>query len=409
MTDLLWLVLTNQPSTVSKVLRQKEKYLNPDDGSRSPIKRAKGRVPDIEKALSNWARNYQRQGYPLTDEMIKEKALFFANNCGCPEGKEKVLTASCLEKFKQKNHLLGAKSRKGSVGARNGVRSGSNSPSRINTDSAGESTVHSPSGPSSTSPTNEPGSPLSPTQSQEGIKREPADGLPELSGGYQHGHSKSTTSLDTTCSAGMTSPTSTLVSDSPFTPTSQSRLPSSGNNTNRPRSQTSPLLPIDPSLLTADESMDSQCTKTESQQSLPVGILESTLEMEDEESRTAVKGIDPTKTIKRNRSNPEIKTKSMQPPPSVAKSSTVSPISAGSAPDSPTQDEARRALELVMNYFQHQPSGLAAQEYVTIGKLMERLELAKSHQNALLGGLPRIDEHDDVPRVSKKRTIHNLG
>lgn len=390
-------------STVSKVLRQKEKYLNPDDGNRSPIKRPKGRVPDIEKALSNWARNYQRQGFKLNDEMIKEKARFFAITCGCPpEGKEKVLTKAWLDKFKQKNSLLGAKSRKGS-----GNRSGSNSPSRINTDLASDSTLHSPNGHSPLSPTHGLGSPLSPA-SQDGVKREQIDGLPELAGGYQHGQSHSTTSLDTTSTA-MTSPTSTLVSDSPFTPTSQSRLPSSGGNNSRPRSQTFPLVPIDPTLLTADESMDPKCTKGGgTQQVLSMGIFESPLELGDETGRNAIKGVDPTKVIKRNRSNPEIKTKSMQPPSSLPtpKTPVVSPIS---APGSPTQDEARRALELVMNYFQHQPSGLAAQEYVTIGKLMERLDLAKAQHNPLLGGLARIDEHDDVPCVTKKRSIHNIG
>jgi hypothetical protein len=351
-------------------------------------------VPDIEKALSNWARNYQRHGHPLTDEMIKEKALFFASTCGCPEGKNKVLTSSWLEKFKQKNGLLGAKVRKGSIG----IRSGSNSPTRINTDSA-SSASHSPC-----SPTDGIGSPLSPDQNH--IKKE-ADGLPELTGGYQHNHSKSTTSLDTSSTTGVTSPTSTLVSDSPFTPTSQSRLPS-GHNLSRPRSQTFPLPPIDPNLLTADESMDSQCIKVEGDCSFGVTILESPLDIDDPQSRT-IKGTQPPTVIKRNRSNPEIKTKSMQPPPSVSKSTTASPISAGGTPKSPTQDEARSALELVMNYFQHQPAGLAAQEFVTIGKLMERLELARSHQSTLLGGLTRIDEQDDVPRVSKKRSIHNLG
>ncbi|KAJ5678915.1 hypothetical protein N7462_007159 [Penicillium macrosclerotiorum] len=385
-------------STVSKVLRQKEKYLNPDDGNRSPIKRTKGRVPDIEKALSNWARNFQRQGYRLNDEMIKEKALFFASTCGCPEGKDKVLTTSWLEKFKQKNSLMGAKPRKGSQDGRSGRRSGSNSPTRINTDV--QSPGRSPA--ASASPTNGShgfGSPLSPARSQESVKKELSDTLPELTGGYQqHGHSQSTTSLDTTSSAGMTSPTSTLVSDSPFTPTSQSRL--SGLNGARPRSQTFPLVPIDPGLLSAD---DSQTSKVEG--SVSVAILESPIDM-DETSRPAMKGFDPTNVIKRNRSNPEIKVNSMQPPPMFSKSTTVSPIS---APGSPTQDEARRALELVMNYFQHQPAGLAAQEYVTIGKLMERLELAKGQQTTLLGGLTRIDEHDDGPRVSKKRSIHNLG
>lgn len=232
------------------------------------------------------------------------------------------------------------------------------------------------------------------------MKQEGPDELPELTGGCQHGYSKSTTALDTTsCSVGMISPTSTLVSDSPFTPTSQHRLPTSGPNMNRPRSQTFPLVPIDPSLLTAD---DSQCSNPE--QRMGVTILESPLEMDEHESHIAIKGTDPTKMVKRNRSNPEIKTESMQPPP--LKSSTVSPTS---APGSPTQDEARRALELVMNYFQHQPAGLAAQEFMAMGKLMERLELAKNQQGPLVGGLSRIDEHDDTPRVTKNRSIQNMG
>ena len=350
--------LTSPFSTVSKVLRQKEKYLNPDDGTRSPIKRTKGRVPDIEKALVNWARNYQRLGQSLNDEMIREKALFFASTCGCPEGKEKVLTSSWLEKFKQKNGLLGAKVRKGSIG----IRSGSNSPTRINTDSA-SSASHSPC-----SPPDGLASPLSPGQSY--IIKKEADAVPDLTGGYQYGHSKSTTSLDTSSTA-MTSPTSTMVSDSPFTPTSQARLPS-GHNMSRSRSQTFPLgIPIDPNLLTADESMNSQCTKTESDSHVGVTILESPLEMDDHQSRT-IKGAHPPTVIKRNRSNPEIKTTSMQPPPSVSKSTTTSPISAGGAPNSPTQDEVRSALELVMTYFQHEPAGLEAQEFISIGKLMQR-------------------------------------
>lgn len=69
-----------------------------------------------------------------------------------------------------------------------------------------------------------------------------------------------------------------------------------------------------------------------------------------------------------------MRSKFVQPqPPASSKPSTVSTVNDS---ESPTQDEARRALELVVNYFQLQPAGLAAQEYVTIGKLMERLEPA---------------------------------
>ncbi|KAF2195583.1 CenpB-DNA-bind-domain-containing protein [Zopfia rhizophila CBS 207.26] len=102
-------------STVSKVLRQKEKYLYQDDGSRSPIKRSKGKFPDIERALSNWARNHQRQGLPLSDVMIREKARFFATTIGNSESHLKANSTSWLEKFKQKNNLMRAKSGKSSI------------------------------------------------------------------------------------------------------------------------------------------------------------------------------------------------------------------------------------------------------------------------------------------------------
>ncbi|KKK26438.1 hypothetical protein ARAM_004164 [Aspergillus rambellii] len=383
-------------STVSKVLRQKEKYLNPDDGSRSPIKRAKGRVPDIEKALSNWVRNYQRHGHPLTDEMIREKALFFASTCGSPDGKEKVLSNSWLEKFKQKNGLLGSKSRKGSFSA----KSDSESPTGLTINPALASALHSPTILSPTSPTGfiTP-SPLSPAQSQENIRASIIHALPDLSIDYQNTHSRSTTSLDTalSMSAGVTSP----LTESPFTPTSQSRNSSTDGNSSRPRSQTFPLASADPSLISTDEPSD--------QMSVKDSIRAFSMGMDGEEHD--LKGglnIDTSAgTIKRNRSNPEIRAKTVYPP-SFSKSTTVSPIS---SPGSPTQDEARKALELVMSYFEQQPSGLVAQDYVTIGKLMERLELAKAQQpNTLPGGLTRIDEHDDaVPLIAKKQSIHGLG
>ncbi|KAI1191628.1 hypothetical protein F5B17DRAFT_247225 [Nemania serpens] len=42
-------------STVSKVLRRKDQYLNQEDRSASPVKKNKGKSsPDIERALGNW-------------------------------------------------------------------------------------------------------------------------------------------------------------------------------------------------------------------------------------------------------------------------------------------------------------------------------------------------------------------
>jgi hypothetical protein len=376
-------------------LRQKDKYLNPEDGSRSPIKRAKGRVPDIEKALANWVRNYQRRGNRINDEIIREKALFFASTCGGSDGKEKVLSNSWLEKFKQKNGLLGAKSRKGSF---NGTKSDSESPTGLSINSALASAVQSPTVLSPISPTGFASpSPLSPVQSQENIRGSISLGPGDLGIDFQHTHSKSTISLDTTSSF---SPTSTLISESPFTPTSQSRISPTDGNSSRPRSQTFPLPNTDTmTTMTAD-----QPGSTFSKELLP---LQKEPFLKEEQDQKIALNIDTSSgTIKRNRSNPEIRAKTIYPP-LYSKSTTVSPIS---SPGSPTQDEARKALELVMSYFEHQPSGLGAQEYVTIGKLMERLELAKIQAPPTLpGGLTRIDEHEDAPHLVKKRSIHNLG
>lgn len=90
----------------------------------------------------------------------------------------------------------------------------------------------------------------------------------------------------------------------------------------------------------------------------------------------------------------------MQPPPlpaitPVTTTQQVSPISPGSSSaSSPTQEDARRALELVMSFFQQQPSGFVEpQEYVTIGKLMEKLKLQRGGES-LPGGMHRIPEQE---------------
>ncbi|KAI4281520.1 MAG: hypothetical protein L6R38_003624 [Xanthoria sp. 2 TBL-2021] len=94
--------------TVSKVLKLKEKYLHLDDGSRTPIKRSKGKIPDIERAVSNWAKKHQRQVLPLSNESIRDKAWMFATTVGSSDCVVKVNNPNRLEKFKQKNGLQGA-------------------------------------------------------------------------------------------------------------------------------------------------------------------------------------------------------------------------------------------------------------------------------------------------------------
>jgi hypothetical protein len=71
---------------------------------------------------------------------------------------------------------------------------------------------------------------------------------------------------------------------------------------------------------------------------------------------------------------------------------------------SPTQDDARKALDLVWSFFQNQPAGiLKPDEYATIGKLMVKLKLyhGPGGTPALPGGVCPIDRPLS-PRVSKK-------
>ncbi|KAL1961340.1 hypothetical protein VTO42DRAFT_68 [Malbranchea cinnamomea] len=365
-------------STVSKVLRQKEKYLYSDDGNRSPIKKSKGKFPDIERALSNWVRNYQRQGGQLSDAMIREKALFFASTVGGPDNHQKIMSSSWLEKFKQKNCLTGSMSRKGSIDIANGVESTSNE----------NSVTQTPSGLSPVTPsaaTSPP--PVSPKQEQDGVKAEGTDGTTKVesvefaSSLPQHIKSASTSSEPPIFS-----------SENPFASSGQSATSDGESPPKRSRSQTFPITTSESALVSSVSS------RHVSPKATPAGD-----EADQSPTETAAATV-----MKRNPSNPEIKTSLMQPPP-LPKSNTMSPVS---SPSSPTQDEARKALELVMNYFQNQPSGLAAQDFFTIGKLMEKLELAQSQAAAIAPAQPtslqRIDEYPDHPRVCKKRSIHTL-
>jgi Tc5 transposase DNA-binding domain len=372
-----------------------------DDGSRSPIKRSKGKVPDIEKALANWARNYTRQGFILTDAMIKEKANFFATTC-TQDGKQKILTPSWLEKFKQKNNLSGSKSRKNSTDTV--ASDGGESISRLQspTDSHIKSTGVSPISPTGLMP-----SPLSPGQSYGKLKKEPSDSFFDFSMDQsKHSHSQSTTSLDTipSLSAGLASPTSPLISGSPLTPILRSsRLPSISSAVSRPRSQTFPLLSSDA------EGNGTGSSKVSKSGSRSVSVVTSPLDLEQQrqnnEDNIFLRDDHHSTTIKRNPSTPDLKSPtSMQPPPvPVSRSAVGSPVSSSSPIGSsspPTQDEARRALELVMSYIQSQPAGLGLQasDYIMMGNLMEKLELVhgQSGTSMILSKLHRIDEDGDA-------------
>ena len=78
------------------------------------MKRTKGKFPDVDRALANWAKNHVKQGLPLTDAIIQEQARVFASTINHSDGQLKALSSSWLEKFKQK-YGIEAKSRKNSM------------------------------------------------------------------------------------------------------------------------------------------------------------------------------------------------------------------------------------------------------------------------------------------------------
>ena len=406
--DILDIHVNDLRSTVSKVLRQKEKYLYQDDGSRSPIKRSKGKFPDIERALANWARNHQKQGLPLSDAIIREKARFFATTVGNSDSHLKANSTSWLEKFKQKNHLMGSKSRKGSIAEES--EGTSNPPSN----------VHTPGGISPTSPSGVSPSPLgiSLKKSEENLhlKTESPDPF-DFSNHHRPFHSQSHTSLSSvftdtapsTFSAGPTSPTSlsspfftpdSACGPSPFMGSQQARGQPGSSNFQRPRSQTFPML----------VGVEQYMSPPASSEALTPKYM-TTLDSPMHELRPPMAGMDETMEA-----SPTQATSSMQPPPLPAvppitvsmQQGAISHPSPGGLENgsamTPSQEEAARALELVMSFFQHQPQGFVEpQEYAMIGKLMERLRIKRSSEN-----LPSVMRRVSEPDFSSARKIESL-
>ncbi|RDW83329.1 hypothetical protein BP5796_04820 [Coleophoma crateriformis] len=391
-------------STVSKVLRQKEKYLFPEDRSLSPVKRAKGKFPDIERALSNWVRNSQKQGIPLTDAAIKEKARFFATTVGNNESHLKTNSTSWLEKFKQKNGIGAGKL------MRRASETNISDAGSLNPDSAGGSASQTPNGVSPSSPGGLASpSPLSASKSDEDLRSDGVNGYIDFghgNGAYRHTNSQSTTSLSSaftdtapsSFSGGPTSPTTpfTFSPDGSFMPSQHARLPPPGNNFQRPRSQTFPMLGIDPSFISQhSQASDAMTPKYNGLPSTaPSSALDSPIQEMDQPF-----GLDSAISpppLHHSSSNG-----SMAPPASGASVTGLQSPLSSSAPNSPTQDDARRALDTLLGYFNQAPNGLVDQnEYMTILKLTEKLRLQTGNNSGPLpGGLHCIAEQDNEQQI----------
>ncbi|KAK3713022.1 hypothetical protein LTR37_008707 [Vermiconidia calcicola] len=374
-------------STVSKVLRQRDKYLLQDDGNRSPVKRVKGRSPDIERALAVWAKNQEKRGLPLTDDIIRDKARAFSAPTTSPENQQ-LLSSSWLEKFKLRNNLMGARSRKGSL-----------APDDSEGVSATASSSHTPSGTSPISPQGIGSPELHSAQSHDSLKDESPDSYVEFG---RHGpfHSQSTNSLNSaftdtapsSFSPGPLSPTSPFytpesgTAPGPFAPplTARPILPAvTAANAQRPRSQTFPLLD---QYISGSGSMDA---------ATPRYVTTTILDSPMEEPPDPLINMDEIVRVTQPEERPHTVTpvETMRPPPLPARVvsgesrrellplTSTTHISGATSPE-----DAQRALEVVMSFIEQQPTGfLDSQESMQMGmhmgKLMEKLRLQSRGSN----------------------------
>lgn len=394
-------------STVSKVLRNKDKYLVQEEGNRSPIRRSKSKFPDIERTLSQWVKNRISQRLPLDDSTIRDQARIFATTVGSSECHNQVNDPTWLEQFKQKNHLPGAKS--GEIKDENDAlcpetKSGSQTPNGV-------------------SPVGWDGLPISPPKEEFNAQS------PETfidSNNYNHGHSQSGTSLgscfsDISSFAGgdFRSPTSPYFSPmsscgpSPSMPAQKmARLPPLAPAGSLRRRQTVPLI-------SSESSPDSATSKQ-----LPQSMASSTLDSpHDEMDISPISVTDSSLHASRpSTSNPS--PLSMAPPSTITSNSSnpssaisASPLTSNNSPSSPpSQDEARAALSTLMTFIKHQPNGAVdPHDYLVMGKWMHMLKLETGelpggmqaiHQQHSMQGSERAD--GTVP-IGRKRSEHSLS
>ncbi|KAI1828226.1 hypothetical protein F4861DRAFT_535196 [Xylaria intraflava] len=390
-------------STVSKVLRRKDQYLNQEDRSASPIKKNKGKSsPDIERALANWVRGQQKKGVTVNDFEMEEKAKVFCTGSDIPL---KTITASWIEKFKQK-HGMSAGSRLIRRASETAIPD-STRLERLDTESPTVSNSQTPNGVSPASPAPQ-GSPL--VSSSTNIKVEDKDNPTGLhvnfgNSGYKHPHSQGTASLNGT----MAEPQSSTFSGSAFSPASASHFTFSpdpntglfgdvvpGNaNFHRPRSQTVPSIPV-LEYINPAQTTEPLTPKYSTSGTGPPSAIESPVH----DIPTPAYGLDAAispRTLHHASSSGSLAGRSTN-------SGTLS-VTVSSTPASPTQDDARRAADTLLSFMQHQITGWYEQnEYLVVLRLGEKLGVGGPKASSAtqgLGVLSRIPEGDvEAPNIT---------
>ncbi|KAL2753566.1 hypothetical protein ACRALDRAFT_2111757 [Sodiomyces alcalophilus JCM 7366] len=429
-------------STVSKVLRNKEKYLYPEDRSQSPIKRTKSKIPDIDKAMSSWARRQVRHGSDVSDEEILQQARHFvANVAGDADAHIKAFqNGTWLEKFKQKNGIgvrrLLRRASETNIPDHANMSSTSSPSLGHNTNDNGNSNSNSNSSIiATTSPTVQ--GPLSPLSAE----RSDGDTSPGL--GF-------VASLNTAPPTDAGSSSFSSVAAAPLSPTgpfSFSPDPNvggflppadqtrdmqdggsggAGSNFQRPRSQTFPTLDLE-FVNNNDNSNQPNSNSTAGDPTTPrfqtaasssaTTAPSSALQSPAHELNRNPFAMDTTNVVtaasphlhRHHNSSSSNGSGGSSTGGRMAGRSTTTCLTSGlsstpplgSSPSSPSQEDARRAADTLLSYIQNAASSgfVDHSDYTAVLRLTEKLRLHQFQMQAVsktsaIGGLTRIPEGD---------------
>lgn len=329
----------------------------------------------------------EKKGAPLSDDLIRQTAQAFSATSSNPDT-QTTLSTSWLEKFKLKNNLMGARSRKSSLAPDDAddvsfTASASHTPNNASPNS--QQTLSSPSAEE-----------MHGGNHHEGMNMKHSEGFNDYSRGTQF-HSQSQTSLSTafTDAPSSFSPTPLSPTSPFFTPDSAisansfvqqpplrqmhtvpSNAPTANSNTNaasaKPRSQTLPIL---------DHYMSDNMTNGSSSEPTPRYIASNMLESSLDDLPDPLPNLNSAvQGLHGEGGRPHTITPSdmMRPPPlptSMSAPRSLTPSSASNM-SATSPEEARKAMEVVLSFFEQQPNGyLDLQESITVGKLMEKLRL----------------------------------
>lgn len=340
-------------------------------------KKSKVKLPDFEKTLANWVRNQREKGTFITDEELRKQAVMFSAG---RTDQHTLSSVGWLEKFKQK-HLEG-------------------NATDLHNDTTNETSPVSSNGlaspPMSAVEEHAPGT-LRPVQQDHAFDFSAHDVF-------------ESNSIHQSITADMNPSQGSLLS-----PASPDLSRDEGNSvaisddgyvgdfdiSARQRSQTFPHLPEATAL----------STPPLAHRNAPTPVRSMTTSINTNLRETA---IDPRQMMKRHKSVPDIhdtemvRYSTMQPPP-LPRSVDMSPIS---NPSSPASDDHIRALHMIKQLFEQRPDVAEPDDYVMIGKLMEKLKILRNNQSSMTPTLPAGMHAMDIsesPRLSRKRTILGIS